>query len=373
MPWEEAVGHARRVAAESAADVDREARFPKEAVDALRQGGLLGAAAPVSLGGREMPLPDLVRTAELLARGCGSTAMVWAMHQIQLACLVRHHPDSPHLRRAVEEQWLIASVTSEAGVGGDLRRSAAGVDRGTDGELTLRKQGTTVSYGEHAQGYLVTALRGTDTDQGDQVAVLVTREQVELVRTGKWNTLGMRGTCSPSFDLDMTFDADQLLPVPFGDIAARTMVPLSHLLWSGAWIGLAAEALQRAVKVAVLRGRDKGIDPHPAISIAHTKLAGARGQLVAAVTAAGPVLEGRYEPTIALGTELNALKVGVSETVCEVVRLALEACGMAGFSEDGPHSVARILRDVHSAPLMIGNRRLLTTNGQMLLTLRGDR
>ncbi|OLT27949.1 hypothetical protein BJF83_16630 [Nocardiopsis sp. CNR-923] len=372
VPWEEAVGRARRVAAGKAVEVDRAARFPEEAVDALREDGLLGAVVPVRLGGRGMSLRDLTRAAELLARGCGSTAMVWAMHQIQLACLVRHHPGAPLLRRAVEEQWLIASVTSEAGVGGDLRRSAAGVGQGATGELTLHKQGTTVSYGEHAQGYLVTALRGTDSDQGDQVAVLVSRDQVKLVRTGEWNTLGMRGTCSPPFDLDMTFGSDQLLPVPFGDIAARTMVPFSHLLWSGVWIGLAAEALQRALNVSVRRGRAGRTAAHPSIPIAHTRLAGARGQLAAAIAAAEPVIEGGSEPTIALGAELNALKVGVSETVCEVVRLSMEACGMAGFSEDGPHSVARILRDVQSAPLMIGNRRLLATNAQLLLTLRGD-
>ncbi|MFC9244555.1 hypothetical protein ACFT7S_11155 [Streptomyces sp. NPDC057136] len=62
------------------------------------------------------------------------------------------------------------------------------------------------------------------------------------------HTLGMRGTCSPSFDLSTTFEEAQILPVPFGDIAARTMVPLSHLLWSGVWAGLAAEAVDRAAR-----------------------------------------------------------------------------------------------------------------------------
>jgi acyl-CoA dehydrogenase len=371
---EAAVRHATDIAAAHAAEVDRAARFPEEAVTALRDGGLLAAAAPVRVGGHDMTCRELVRVAERLAAGCGATAMIWAMHQIQLACVARHHPDSPLLERAVKEQWLIASVTSEAGVGGDLRRSAAGIAPGTDdGGHTVRKQGTTVSYGADAQGYLVTARRSADADQADQVAVLVSREQVELVQTGGWNTLGMRGTCSPAYDLELTFHTDQVLPVPFGDIAARTMVPLSHLLWSGVWLGLATEAVRRAVAVTRRRSRGTAAPANPSLALAHARLAGARGQLAGTVAACEPVLDHGQEPTITLAAELNALKVGVSQTVVDVVRLALEVTGMAGFTEDGPYSVARILRDVHSAPLMISNHRLLATNSQLLLALRGER
>lgn len=371
---EAAVRHAADVAAAHAAEVDRAARFPDEAVTALRDSGLLAAAAPVRLGGHEMTCRDLVRVAQRLARGCGATAMIWAMHQIQLACVARHHPDSPLLERAVKEQWLIASVTSEAGVGGDLRRSTAGVLPGPDGgSHTVRKQGTTVSYAADAQGYLVTARRSADADQADQIAVLVSREQVDLAQTSGWNTLGMRGTCSPSYDLELTFHSDQVLPVPFGDIAARTMVPLSHLLWSGVWVGLATEAVRRAVAVTRQRSRGAAGPGNPALAQAHARLAGARGQLAGTVAACEPVLDHGHAPTMTLAAEVNALKLGVSEAVVDVVRLALEVTGMAGFTEDGPYSVARILRDVHSAPLMISNHRLLATNAQLLLALRGER
>ncbi|MFC9244554.1 acyl-CoA dehydrogenase family protein [Streptomyces sp. NPDC057136] len=73
--------------------MDRQARFPAEAVAALRVGGLLNAAAPAHLGGLGLATRDLVEIAGSLAAGCGASAMVWAMHQVQLACLVRHHPE----------------------------------------------------------------------------------------------------------------------------------------------------------------------------------------------------------------------------------------------------------------------------------------
>lgn len=368
----ETVRHATSVAARWAGEVDRGARFPTEALAALREDGLLNAAAPSHLGGLGLSTRELTDVAAHLARGCGATAMVWAMHQVQLACLTRHHPDSPVLHTALAEQWLIASVTSEAGVGGDLRTSRASVGRTDSGVRVLEKCATTVSYGAHAQGFLVTARRDPDAAPGDQVAVLVKRDQARLEQTGTWDTLGMRGTCSPPFDLHMTFDNDQMLPVPFGDIAARTMVPLSHLLWSGVWTGLAIEAVHRSARVARGRHRSGAADASTHLAEAHARLAGIRAQLAAAVTAAEPVLEHDKEPILALSVELNALKIAVSETAVDIVRLALSGCGMAGFSEQGPHSVARILRDVFSAPLMIGNGRLLAANAQMLLVTRGE-
>ena len=57
--------------------------------------------------------------------------MVFAMHQIQVATLVRHVDGAPwfeaYLRELAREQRLIASVTSEVGTGGDMGRSIAAV------------------------------------------------------------------------------------------------------------------------------------------------------------------------------------------------------------------------------------------------------
>ena len=38
----------------------------------------------------------------------------------------------------------------------------------------------------------------------------------------------------------------QILPVPFADISAQTMLPVSHLLWSALWLGIATDAVARA-------------------------------------------------------------------------------------------------------------------------------
>jgi len=113
---------AEAVAAPSAAEVDRDARFPVEAIDALRSAGALSAGLPETLGGGGCSLETIARCCFELARGCSATAMVFAMHQIQVLTLARHGADAPwfeaYLRELAREQRLVASVTSEVGTGG---------------------------------------------------------------------------------------------------------------------------------------------------------------------------------------------------------------------------------------------------------------
>ena len=58
--------------------------------------------------------------------------MIYAMHRIQVACVVHHAQESAYfrdyLRQLVEEQRLMASATTEVGVGGDLRSSLCAVE-----------------------------------------------------------------------------------------------------------------------------------------------------------------------------------------------------------------------------------------------------
>ncbi|MFI9559233.1 acyl-CoA dehydrogenase family protein [Nonomuraea endophytica] len=359
------------VLAEHAAAVDRDARFPKEALSALRAHGLLAAAAPVARGGLGADVPALAGMAAALARGCGATAMIWAMHQVQLACLLAGE-GAPELReavtRVVRDQLLIASATSEAGIGGALRTSSCAVER--DGTGTrLDKRATTVSYGVEADALLVSARRGPDSPPSDQVAVLADSARTRLEVLGGWNPLGMRGTCSPALRVSAEFEEWRILPVPFGDLVARVMTPLSHVLWSGVWYGLAAEAADRAVRHARARGDSAG-PPSSSLAEMRWRLAGLEAQLDAAARDTQDVMTGAAEPTVAFTLRVNALKLAMSQVAVDVALAAMRACGMAGYSEEGPYSVARILRDLLSAPLMINNERLVAISSQLALVAR---
>src|SRR5262245_1087 len=71
---------AQDVLSTHAADVDAQARFPRESVDALAASGLLGLCQAPELGGRGEGMRAFAAVAEELATACGSTAMIYVMH-----------------------------------------------------------------------------------------------------------------------------------------------------------------------------------------------------------------------------------------------------------------------------------------------------
>ena len=80
----------REIIAPNADAVDRDARFPEEAFAALRTEKLLSAYVPVNHGGMGLNITELSKICEVLGQYCASTAMVFAMHQIQVGCIVHH-------------------------------------------------------------------------------------------------------------------------------------------------------------------------------------------------------------------------------------------------------------------------------------------
>jgi len=365
------------VAGANAEDVDRNARFPVEAVDAMREQDALSAFVPSDLGGGGVSFEALAAACFELGRRCGASGMVFAMHQIQIACIVRH-PDGAswfedYLGDVVREQRLIASATSEVGTGGDMRRSVAAAAPGDDGQLTFEKQAPTVSYGAHADDLLTTLRRAPDAEPGDQVLVLTRTDQMSLEQNGTWDPLGMRGTCSPGYVVRARFSAEQILPTPFPRICAETMVPISHILWSQLWLGIATDAFDRArAFVRAAARKQPGSPPASAQRLSHlmSELSLLRAEVTSGLR---EFVEASEEParerlsTMAAVLHFNNLKIAASEQAPRVCLGALGVCGIVGFKNDTPFSVGRHLRDSLSACLMVANERIHQTNASLLL------
>src|SRR5581483_7332127 len=370
---------ADEISAAHADDVDQNARFPRETIDALKEASALSALVPTRYGGGGLGIAEVADSCFALGRRCGASGMVFAMHQIQVACIVRHSAGSnwfeDYLRALVTEQRLIASVTSEVGTGGDMGRSIAAVSTGGEG-CSFEKQAPTVSYGAFADDLLTTARRAPDADGGEQVAVLASKDQVELEPMGTWDPFGMRGTCSPGFVVRASFPAEQILPEPFSTISAETMVPYSHLLWSHVWLGVATEAFDRARACVRASARKAPGEPVPAaVRLSHlmTQLSLLRGEVESAlqeflVADATPNRE--RLSTMASALRFNNLKIAASEQAPRVCQGAMNVCGIVGFKNDTPFSIGRQLRDAMSGALMIANERIHTTNASLLLVAK---
>ena len=234
---------------EHAAAVDRNSRFPDEAIAAARAERLLGVAVPRELGGEGAGIAEVVDICYALGRACASTAMIYAMHQTKVACLVRHGRTSAWyqllLRRLANEQLLLASSTTEGQNGGDVRNSAAPIVR-NGSRIGLERQATVISYGKAADAIVTTARRSADSAGSDQVLVTFLRQDYTLEALVGWDAFGMRGTCSEGFRLVASGSSEQILPVSYDKIHAQTMMPVAHLLWSAAWTGIATAAVDRA-------------------------------------------------------------------------------------------------------------------------------
>ncbi|WP_406160442.1 acyl-CoA/acyl-ACP dehydrogenase [Streptomyces sp. NBC_00882] len=350
---------------------DRAAEFPRQGIDALKDAGLLSAAAPAAYGGAGLTATELTELAMRIGGHCGSTGMIWVMHQIQLVCMAPGAERQPviadYLRTAAAEQHLIASVTSEAGIGGNLRTSKAALVQVGEDHL-LEKHATTVSYGEQADSLLVTARRDQQAAPDEQVLVLVLAKQARLRRTGPWNTLGMRGTCSAPQHLQAVVPGGQVLAEPFSVIAANVMVPLSHLLWAAVWTGIATDAFRRAVRFSQAKAARAGgaFAPDPRLGRMHATLTMLRSEVRGFATDFAQNAQADAFPRD-LTMQSNALKLSASEETVRVAAQALEVCGMAGYSEEGDFSVARHLRDLYSGRVMISNDKINAVNTELLL------
>ena len=368
------------IAAEAADAVDREGRFPQETVDALRRERLLGVAIPAELGGEGLSTAAVAELIVQLAQACGSSAMVYGMHQIQISSLVTHGAGSgwlsDYMRRIADEQLLMASATSEAGIGGNLRNSICAVEV-SGGRFALVKEATVISYGAHADAILATARRAPDATHSDQVMVVIPADgNRTLERKSVWDTLGMRGTCSDGFLLTAAGETAQIFPKPFSEIAAQSMLASSHIYWAATWFGIAADAFARAQAFVKQAARKQPNATPPGalrLSEAAAKLQEMKGHLVAAIHRF-EAAEGDDDDLSSIGfaAEINALKVASSEKAAEVVRLAMLITGILGYKNGTPFSVGRHLRDVASAAVMISNDRIHANTSTLLLMSRFD-
>ncbi|GAA4836767.1 acyl-CoA dehydrogenase family protein [Luteimicrobium xylanilyticum] len=371
---------ARRIGEEVAGlhaeDVDASSRFPTETIDACREAGLLRALVSVEDGGLGASLDEVADAITELGRWCSSSGMILAMHTIQVACLVRHGGSeelATFRKRVAAEGLLLASATTEVGIGGDVRSSTCAVEARDDG-FHLRKQAPVISYGEYADAILATARRTPESAPSDQVLVVCEKGRFTLERTTTWDALGFRGTCSSGFVLEATGGFGLVFPTAYGDMSSQTMLPVSHILWSSLWLGMASEADGRARKfVQGAARKTPGQMPPSGMRLAelavtlqqlHDLVHGARARFAAAD--ADPDLG----QTIGYATAMNSLKVSASTLVVEVIQKALLICGMAGYANRSPFTLGRLLRDAYGAQLMVNNDRINANNAQLLLVQR---
>ncbi len=354
------------VAKMTAAAVDAEARFPKESFAEIRKQRLLGIQVPQAQGGEGASIAEVADICYILGQACSSTALIYAMHQIKMACIVRHAKGGAALERILSriaaEQLLMASSTTEGQGGGNVRSSEAAIEH--DGpNVTLERTATVISYAVDADGVVTTARRAKDAAASDQVLLVLLKADYTLERLQVWDTLGMRGTNSEGFTLRARAAAEQVMPEPYERIHAQTMVPFAHLLWGSVWAGIAAAAAGKAqafIRQAMRSSNGQMPPGAPHFTQAVSSLRTLRGVLASNLRSYEAAMsDEKAVSSLEFQAAITLTKVHASELAVATVLSSLRACGLSGYRNDTEFTIGRLLRDVLSAPIMINNDRIL--------------
>jgi alkylation response protein AidB-like acyl-CoA dehydrogenase len=347
----------RRVANESiaphAADVDAQGRFPREAVDALAEAGLLGLTIPVEYGGMGQSMRVACAALDEIAQKCASTAMIYLMHMCGCSCYVaRPQAVEDTLRRVARGEHLSTLAWSEKG---SRSHFWAPVNQAAqnNGHIILNAEKSWVTSAGEAEGYVVSTRTAGGEEPTDTTLYLLLKEDEGFTVSDRWNGLGMRGNASAPMTLeDCEIPAERALCEPHDGF--RTMLevvlPWFNLGNAAVSVGI-AEAATSATRSHLTSARLEHLDsrlcdlPNLRARLARMRVETdrARAHLVGVIEA----VEDPNEGTVLLVLES---KVAAAETAREVAETGMQACGGAAFSRH--LSVERNFRDVHAASVM---------------------
>ena len=340
----------------------------------LQRSGVASAFVPEELGGMGLAsLHDWILTLATLARGDGSAAIAISMHLSVtrgLAALYRNNePDSaPHIRakRYLEAvargEMLICSTTTERGTD-NLHPLSEAVRNGDGWCLNGTKNFVTMSP---LATHIAANVRMRD-EAGDHIAnVLIPMDTAGVKQLGDWDALGMRASGSQSVQFDnclIPHDALRKL-APWGQWSTPILVnrTLANVPLVGAFLGIAEAAFQYAIdaqspaKVSAQSAKSRSGVYH---TVAEMEILLATAQSIMArmgnkLDDFMAATKGGAEATYGQGHELmkdyQSAKWVANRHAIEIVNLAMDLCGGAGYTARNP--LSRLYRDVRAGPFM---------------------
>ena len=359
----------RKQLAARAAEHDRDASYPFEAIGALKAAGYFAAPVPVELGGLGVCCAhDLVVGSSRLARGDASVAIGVSMHLLAVLNMQRRRAVAvaagaqrraqafaASLEQIASDGVVLAAAISEPGQ--DLTRPATTATRTASGwRIDGRKTFCTMAP---AATDLYVAVTHADQQGGERYAyAMVPTDTPGVTIHDDWDALGMRASGSNT----ITFDGVELPEhgVRGGFRAGDPLPYMQRNLVAGpfhaaASLGIAESADHIARQT--ITARNNG-DARARMQIADNTidLAAARAVLSRATTlidnhhAANPAGDGNPQQLAALFAEAQAAKAFVNDAAARIVDRALALSGGTGYLNGSP--LARAYRDVKAGTFM---------------------
>ncbi|WP_202910806.1 acyl-CoA dehydrogenase family protein [Teichococcus vastitatis] len=354
---------ARRVAAPLAETVDREAHWPREAMQALGSSGLLGLHVPKRLGGLGEGLTALAQVTEALGKVCGSTAMCFGMHCVATAVIAAKatpHQEEHYLRLIAEGRHVTSLALSEPGTGAHFYLPRATFRHEGDG-FQIQGSKSFVTSGEHADSYVVSAVApGAELDPGTFTCLLVDRHTPGLEWGPIWNGLGLRGNSSRALALNA-------VQVPAGNLLGRegdqiwfvfeVVAPFFLAAMAGTYLGIAQAAFDLAVEHLRQHRHEHTSERLAGNAVVGEKIAEMWIQVERTRRLLQHAARAGDEGAPDAAQALFAAKVDVADTAVAVTNTAMTLLGGRGYQENG--RLARLMRDAQAAHVMSPTTHLL--------------
>ena len=365
----------REKIAPRAAMYDREGKNPVESWGDLRREGYLGCAVPTAYGGMGLDMATYIAVIRTIARGCASTAMTLHMHSTVMRFIEALGTEAQRRRyypEVVERGKMFGSWGSEPAISLSRTFTVETVVRAADGGWVVDgvKHFCTMALG--ASYYMIwCALDGSGDMANALLLVLVPAESAGISTDGRWDTLGMRATFSPSVTLSsVRVSQDSALGKP-GSAMGVGVVESFALGYAAVYVGIAEAAFEFAadyVKKRVVKPENVPVSNDPGVQRQI-------GDLEARLDAARLVLHdsaSRWEgaDVAQRGQLANRAKYLTTEIGLHVTSLALQITGGRGAYKDYP--VERAFRDMRTASLMPPTMdRMVEGMGKLALGLGG--
>jgi alkylation response protein AidB-like acyl-CoA dehydrogenase len=342
-----------------AAEVDREARFPDEAIAALRRAGLLGLGVPEPYGGPGGTPTEIAAAAEQVAAGCASTGMVYTMHLVAAQTLLAGSagPDdgvkAATLRAIATGDHLSTLAYSERGSRSHFWAQVSRAVADGPNSVRIDADKSWVTSAGHADSYVTAtgALGMTGPLETELYLVDARADGIEVL--GRFDGLGMRGNASsPVAYRGVRVDADRRLGDPGSgfNLMMNATLPWFVLCGAATSLGIAAAAIEAGTEhIAGARFE------HLSTSLAD--IPGVRARLAEAkvryLQARALLYEVAHQvetgaPEAQLG--VLALKAAAGEMAIDVTDEIMRACGGAAFSKH--LGIERNFRDARASSVM---------------------
>jgi alkylation response protein AidB-like acyl-CoA dehydrogenase len=354
-----------------AAEYDRDARFPAENYNDMRDAGLLAIAVPKEHGGLGAGYRAYMTTAAEIGRYCGATALTYNMHvcsclwsgpladdlDMSEADRAEHQRRRAiHYGRIVNDGAIYAQPFSEGGAAAagaaPFSTSAKRVDGGwrIDGKKIFASLSGSADY----YGILCGEMKpGQPPSRRDTMYIAVPANAPGVQVVGDWDPLGMRGTVSRTLLLKDVFVGDDEALMPRGVYyQAAGRWPHMFMTLTPTYMGIAQAAFDFTVRY--LRGEIPNTGPEKRRKFATKQVAIAQMFVMLQQTKAlwfQAITEARADPTKEQVLRAYAAQYTVMENSNVLAQLAIRTCGGQSMLKTLP--LERLYRDSRCGSLML--------------------